>query len=237
MAGDDEGYRHTWLDGSECPWPAGKVVCVGRNYLDHIRELGNPVPERPVLFMKPSTALAPLQRPLALPAGQGACHHEVELAVLIGAHLSAADAAAARAAAAGYAIALDLTLRDVQQYLKERSQPWELAKAFDASCPISPFVGADALEPDAAGLELRINGEVRQQGSTRQMMRPLFDLVAAISRHFTLLPGDVVLTGTPAGVGPLAPGDRLELVLDGRYRFTTEVASSAGGNGPGAGAA
>jgi hypothetical protein len=72
MAGDDEGYRHTWLDGSECPWPAGKVVCVGRNYLDHIRELGNPVPERPVLFMKPSTALAPLQRPLALPAGQGA---------------------------------------------------------------------------------------------------------------------------------------------------------------------
>ena len=97
--------------------------------------------------------------------------------MLIGARLTAADEAAARAAAAGYAIALDLTLREVQEYLKERGQPWERAKAFDGSCPISPFVAADALDPDASELELRVNGEVRQQGSTRQMMRPVFDLV------------------------------------------------------------
>lgn len=218
-------YRHRFVDGSAIDWPLGKVVCIGRNYLDHIRELGNAVPEAPLLFIKPATAVVGLDAPLRLPAGLGECHHELELAVLIGARLSGSDVAQARAAVAGYGLALDLTLRDVQAKLKAAGQPWERAKAFDGACPLSPFVPPTALaDPEATEIELRINGERRQHGSTAQMMHPVFALIAHMSGVFTLLPGDVVLTGTPAGVGPLASGDALELRLAGRFTFTASVA-------------
>ncbi len=218
-------YQHRTLDGRPLGLPVGKVVCIGRNYLEHVRELGNEVPEAPLLFIKPSTAVVGLDAPLRLPAGQGSCHHELELAVLIGARLEDASDAQARAAVAGYGLALDLTLREVQAELKAKGQPWELAKAFDGACPLSPFVPPEALpEPQAAELALIVNGVRRQHGSTTQMMYPILPLIAHISRHFTLLPGDVVLTGTPAGVGPLNPGDALELILDGRFAFRAEVA-------------
>ena len=217
-------YQHRYLDGSPLNWPVGKVVCIGRNYLDHIRELNNAVPETPILFIKPATALWPLDQPIRLPEGRGACHHEVELAVLIGQELRDADAAMARQAVAGYGVALDLTLRDLQNQLKKQGHPWETAKAFDGSCPLSPFLKPEALpEPQAADLSLQVNGAVRQQGNTRLMMIGIFDLIAYISTHFTLQPGDVVLTGTPAGVAPLAGGDALILSLAG-HDFTARVA-------------
>lgn len=217
-------YRHRSLDGNPLNLPVGKVVCIGRNYLDHIRELNNVVPETPILFMKPATALVALDEPIRLPFGRGECHHEVELAVLVGRELRNADAETARQAVAGYGIALDLTLRDVQNELKKNGHPWETAKAFDGSCPLSPFLKpADLSEPLATDLSLRINGEIRQQGNTRQMMISIFELVAYISTHFTLLSGDVVLTGTPAGVGPLGSGDSLVLNLAG-YEFAAQVA-------------
>lgn len=217
-------YQHRYLDGSPLDLPAGKIVCIGRNYLEHIRELNNAVPETPILFMKPATALAGLDEPIHLPVGRGECHHEVELAVLVGRELRNAGAETARQAVTGYGIALDLTLRDVQNELKKKGHPWETAKAFDGSCPLSPFLKPEALpDPQATDLALRANGELRQQGNTRQMMVGIFELMAHISTHFTLQPGDVVLTGTPAGVGPLRSGDELILILAG-HEFAARVA-------------
>ncbi|HAS82354.1 MAG TPA: fumarylacetoacetate hydrolase family protein [Verrucomicrobia bacterium] len=210
-------YQHRYLDGSSLTLPVGKVVCIGRNYLDHIRELNNVVPETPILFMKPATALTSLDEPIRLPAGRGECHHEVELAVLIGRELCQVDAATARQAVVGYGVALDLTLRDLQNALKKQGHPWETAKAFDGACPLSPFLQPEALpEPQATDLSLQVNGAIRQQGNTRLMMIGIFELLATISTHFTLQPGDVVLTGTPAGVAPLAPGDALVLSIAGQ---------------------
>ena len=217
-------YQHRYLDGSPLDLPAGKVVCIGRNYLEHIRELNNAVPETPILFMKPSTSLAALDEPIHPPIGRGECHHEVELAVLVGRELRNADAETARRAVAGYGVALDLTLRDVQSELKKKGHPWETAKAFDGSCPLSPFLKPDAVpDPQATDLALRVNGDIRQRGNTRQMMVGILELMAHISTHFTLRPGDVVLTGTPAGVGPLHSGDELILGLAG-HDFAAEVA-------------
>lgn len=217
-------YQHHYLDGSSLALPVGKVVCIGRNYLDHIRELNNAVPETPILFMKPATALLSLDEAIRWPAGRGECHHEVELAVLVGWELRNVNVETARDAVVGYGIALDLTLRDLQNELKKKGHPWETAKAFDGSCPLSPFLKPEALpDPQATDLSLRVNGEIRQHGNTRQMMVGVFDLIAHISTHFTLMPGDVVLTGTPAGVGPLRSSDALTLSLAG-HDFTAWVA-------------
>ncbi|MCB1768318.1 MAG: fumarylacetoacetate hydrolase family protein [Candidatus Competibacteraceae bacterium] len=217
-------YQHRYLDGSSLHLPVGKVVCIGRNYLDHIRELNNPIPETPILFIKPTTALVALNQPIQLPVGRGECHHEVELAVLVGQLLQNAEAKTARQAVAGYGVALDLTLRDLQNELKKKGHPWETAKAFDGSCPLSLFLKPEALpHPQAIDLSLRVNGEIRQQGNTQQMMVGIFELMAYMSTHFSLQPGDVVLTGTPAGVGPLTSGDVLILNLAG-YEFSARVA-------------
>ncbi len=214
-------YR--FFNGDLIDLEPGKIVCVGRNYLAHIQEMGSAVPEEPVLFMKPNTALVPLEEPLRLPAGQ-TCHHELEIAALIGRRLSRVDAGEAQAAVLGYALALDLTLRDLQADLKKKGLPWERAKAFDGSCPLGPFVPPDQL-PDiqSLGFTLHVNGALRQDGRTGLMIYPVFDLIAHISQQFTLLPGDLVLTGTPAGVGPLVSGDRLALALDGRFSLETTV--------------
>lgn len=217
-------YQHSYLHGERIDLPIGKVVCIARNYVDHIRELDNPMPEEPILFIKPATSLVPLQQSIRIPAHRGACHHEVELAVLIGTQLTHASVQAAQQAIIGYGIALDLTLREVQNKLKQQGHPWEIAKAFDAACPISPFLKPEEVaEPQALELSLEINAQLRQQGNTRCMINGIFALLSYISQHFTLQPGDIVLTGTPAGVGALNPGDRLVLKL-GSVSFTTQVA-------------
>lgn len=209
-------YRYT--DGTLSGLSPGKVVCVGRNYAEHAKELGNPVPAEPILFIKPRTAIVPMRAPVAVPRGQGACHFETELAVLVGNTLRQADEASAASSIAGLGLALDLTLRDVQDALKAKGLPWEKAKAFDGACPLSDFVRPSegtGLAAQLANLRLRlwVNGEVRQDGNTADMLTPVVPLLVYMSRHFTLEPGDVVLTGTPKGVGPLLPGDRLRVVL------------------------
>ncbi len=203
-------YQHRWMDGTPVALPVGKAVCVGRNYAAHARELGNDVPAEPLLFMKPASAFCHLDQPLQLPRDQGEVHHEVEVVVLIDGPLKDAGTEDARRAIAGYGIGLDLTLREVQNRLKEKGHPWERAKAFDGAAPMSGFIDAKDV-PDDRPLELSlaVNGTVRQQGHTGLMLFPVFELVAHISQHFTLAPGDVVFTGTPAGVGPLAAGDKL----------------------------
>ena len=217
-------YRHI-LDGKPLDLPVGKVVCVGRNYAEHAKELNNPVPTSPILFMKPSTSVVALEPGFAVPQDQGECHHELEMSVLIGKPLKNADEAAAKDAILGYGIGLDLTLRDLQNKLKEKSHPWEVAKAFDGANPLSAFISAAQLaDPERTAIRLTVNEQVRQQGNTSDMITPVFKLLAFMSRHFTLLPGDVIMTGTPAGVAALRSGDRLQLTLGDLLSCTTVVA-------------
>ena len=207
---DPDGYQHRWIDGSAMNMPVGKVVCVGRNYADHAKELGNETPDAPILFMKPATALTSLHEPLVLPEGQGPVHHEVEMVVLIGKRIRKETRLDhVRFSVAAYGIGLDLTLREVQNQLKEKGHPWERAKAFDGAAPVSGFIDARGISvKQKLNVTLEINDEVRQHGHTGQMLFPTFELLSEISQTFTLEPGDVVFTGTPAGVGPLNSGDK-----------------------------
>jgi 2-keto-4-pentenoate hydratase/2-oxohepta-3-ene-1,7-dioic acid hydratase in catechol pathway len=222
---------HFALQLNDAPFPhaLGKIVCVGRNYAAHAAELNNPLPSVPLLFMKPASAATELARPLQLPANLGAVHHEMEMAVLIGAPLSNAEEDEALAAIAGVGVALDLTLRDVQDQLKRDGHPWERAKAFDGAYPLSGFIGAQSLDLRNLKLQLWRNGRLQQDGNTGQMLFSTVALIAEISRIFSLQPGDVVSTGTPAGVGPLASGDVLIAALgatgvDDLLRIETTVA-------------
>lgn len=219
-------YRHRYTCSSECDLPLGKIVCVGRNYAAHAAELDNPIPEEPLLFIKPATAAVPMAEPIHLPAGRGSCHFEGELALLIGERLTSANPADVPGAIAGLGLALDLTLRELQSKLKTDGHPWEKAKAFDGACPLSPFVKLDWLPDwDALTFTLWLNDEIRQRGKTAHMLTPILDLTAYISSYFTLEPGDVILTGTPAGVGELLHGDRLILQLEEDWlRVETRVA-------------
>jgi len=217
-------YEHKYSDGSSCPFPPGKVVCVGRNFFEHIKELNNPVPDEPILFMKPSTSLRALEDGIELPEYSQNCHNETELAVLFGKELRKADAGAIEEAIDSYAIALDLTLRDIQQKLKDKGYPWEVAKAFDGACPISPFIKKEGIaDPQDTMLKLTVNGEIRQQESTKLMITKILDLIVYASHRFTFMPGDIFLTGTPAGVAQLKSGDQLELELESKYVFQTFV--------------
>jgi len=207
-------YQHRFVDGQRAAWPLGKVVCVGRNYAEHAKELNNPVPTSPLLFMKPATSAVALKAPIHLPLNQGPCHFETEIAVLIGETIRQSSIETIAPKVAGYGIGLDLTLRQLQDQLKAKGYPWEMAKAFDGACPLSAFVPAQAIvHPEHLGLSTHINGELRQCGFVSEMITPLFELIAFISQHFTLQAGDVVMTGTPAGVGALNPGDQLSLSL------------------------
>ncbi|MTB65741.1 fumarylacetoacetate hydrolase family protein [Providencia sp. wls1943] len=216
-------YQHRDWQGALLDFPANKVVCVGSNYAKHIKEMGSALPEEPVLFIKPETALCDVNQPIVIPKELGSVHHEVEMAILIGMPLKNADEDRVARAIAGYAVALDLTLRDLQAKFKKVGQPWEKSKAFDGSCPISGFIpvgGTSDLQN--MSLSLEINGEVRQSGSTRDMITPVLPLISYMSRFFTLRPGDVILTGTPEGVGPLASGDMLKLTINDNS-LTTRV--------------
>ena len=216
-------YQHHWKDGTPVHLPLGKIVCIGRNYAEHARELNNPVPDEPLLFIKPATSAVHITRPLHLPRERGEVHFETELAVLIGRPLTNASASEAEGAILGYGLALDLTLREVQSRLKEKGHPWERAKAFDGACPLSPFVSVDRLRRDYLTFTLDINRERQQTGDTRDMLNPIVPLIAYMSSQFTLMPGDVVLTGTPKGVGPLASGQILSLELEDALFVETTV--------------
>jgi len=215
-------YIHI-VDGAPASLPLGKIVCVGRNFADHAKELNNSVPQEPVLFIKPSTALADLGAPVEIPAAWGSCHFEAEMTVLIGQPLTRCSEQQAADAIAGVGIALDVTLRDLQAELKQQSLPWEKAKAFDGACPLSDFVRLPASELQDQQIQLRQNGQLKQDGNSADMITPVLQLLAYISQFFTLQPGDVVLTGTPAGVGPLAPGDELQLNLSTKLNITTHI--------------
>lgn len=210
-------YQHRDWQGDLLELPVNKVVCVGKNYSEHIKEMGGIAPSQPLLFIKPETALCDINQPVAIPDGFGSVHHEVELAVLIGLPLKNAEESRVVNAIAGYGIALDLTLRDLQAECKKAGEPWEKAKGFDGACPISGFIPVGQFgDAQQASLSLVINGEVRQEGNTRDMILPILPLISYMSRFFTLRPGDIILTGTPSGVGPLNHGDDFIVALNGK---------------------
>ena len=216
-------YQHRDWQGALLDFPVNKVVCVGNNYADHIKEMGSQVSGEPVVFIKPETALCDIRQPIALPTGLGSVHHEIELAVLIGTPLKQATPDRVANAIAGYGLALDLTLRDLQSQFKAAGQPWEKAKGFDGSCPMSGFIPVSEFgDAQQAELRLLINGELRQEGNTRDMLTPVLPLIAYMSRFFTLRAGDIILTGTPHGVGPLKAGDEICATLNGKD-VTTRV--------------
>jgi 2-keto-4-pentenoate hydratase/2-oxohepta-3-ene-1,7-dioic acid hydratase in catechol pathway len=188
-----------------------KIVCVGRNYREHAKELGNEVPSEPLLFLKPPSSLLPPGGVVALPPESRRVDHEGELAVVIGARLRRVDAAAAARAIGGLTCADDVTARDLQK----RDVQFTRGKGFDGFCPVGPCIETEP--PDLATLEIttRVNGETRQHGRIADMIFPIPELISYISQVMTLLPGDLLLTGTPAGVGPLAAGDRVEIEVAG----------------------
>ncbi|MBT1074986.1 fumarylacetoacetate hydrolase family protein [Geobacter grbiciae] len=212
------------LAGSSTEHPIGKILCIGRNYAEHIKELGNETPDAPVIFTKPATSVIGDGDAIVIPPYSRDCHHEAELAVLIG--TAGKDISVERALkhVAGYGIAIDLTLRDVQAELKKKGLPWDIAKGFDTACPLSPFVPADRVaDPQDLRIILTVNGETRQDGSTSLMIHTVREIISHMSGIFTLEPGDVILTGTPAGVSPIVSGDRLVAEIPGVARLQVSV--------------
>lgn len=191
-----------------------RIFCVGRNYADHAKELGNVMPEpgsTPIIFMKPVTSLVEQGAPLVLPKGVGAVHHEMELVLALGEGGANIPAASALKHVAGATLGLDLTLRDEQARLKQAGSPWELAKAFDGSAAVGKFNPPGGFDLQALDMLCTVNGQVRQHGNTRDMLFPVAAIIAFLSSRWRLLPGDLIYTGTPAGVGPLRPADRIEI--------------------------
>ena len=203
------------------PLTIGKVVCVGRNYVAHAHELGNEVPSSPLLFMKPTSSIVSISSTAAAnklvrpdTSRYGETHYEAELCIQLSADLPAATVEQAKQAVGGVTLGLDLTLRDLQSKLKDKGQPWERAKCFDGSCVLADWVDAQAFgDFTQVRYQLYINDELKQDGDSALMLFSVYELLADISHAFSLQAGDVIMTGTPSGVGVLQAGDVLKLVL------------------------
>lgn len=199
-----------------------RIFCIGKNYAEHVNELahlGHKPDGECVVFMKPATSIVPAGQPLKLPRDRGAVHHEAELVVRIGAGGANIAAADALDHVDALTLGLDLTLRELQTRLKNSGKPWELAKSFDGAAPLGAWSALDGRDPQAIEFFLEVNGERRQHGRTRDMLYPVAQQIRILSATWALLPGDLVYTGSPAGVGPLVAGDRVVLHGPGLGRF------------------
>lgn len=206
-------------------FPIGKILCIGRNYWEHIKELGNAPPEAPVIFIKPASSVIGEGEAVVIPPYSHDCHHEAELALLIGRKGKDIPVDQAMEHIAGYGVGIDLTLRDVQGELKKKGLPWEIAKGFDTACPLSAFVEASKVaDPQNLQIRLTVNGEIRQDGNTSMMIHSIPAIVSHMSGSFTLEPGDVILTGTPAGVSRIVSGDTLVAEIPGVATLRVSVA-------------
>jgi acylpyruvate hydrolase len=202
-----------------------KIICIGRNYREHATELGNAVPEEPVFFLKPTTACLYPGQLIRLRPHLGEIHHEVELVVMVDSYASNVPVAMALGLVASYTLGLDLTARAIQTELKAKGLPWEKAKAFDGSAvlgevelPMTAGTNLQHLE-----VQLKRNGTTVQHGNTRDMLFSVAEIISHVSRYITLEPGDLIFTGTPAGVGPIAHGDLLEGFLNGNCVLRANV--------------
>jgi 2-keto-4-pentenoate hydratase/2-oxohepta-3-ene-1,7-dioic acid hydratase in catechol pathway len=198
--------------------PRSKVVGIGRNYVDHAHELGNEVPKAPLMFLKPNTSVIGPNEPIVLPEFSEEISFEAELCVVIGRICKDVPEDRVDEVIFGYTCGNDLTARDAQK----TDNQWARAKGFDTSAPLGPWIETE-LDPDDLAIKGWLNGELRQDGSTKQMIFGVRELVATVSRAFTLLPGDVIMTGTPAGVGLVTAGDRYEIEIEGIGRLANPI--------------
>jgi 2-keto-4-pentenoate hydratase/2-oxohepta-3-ene-1,7-dioic acid hydratase in catechol pathway len=192
------------------PVVPSKIVAIGLNYRDHAREMGRPLPDEPRIFLKPPTAVVGPDDPIVYPACSTRVDHEAELAIVIKRRCRNVPPERAREFVLGYTCLNDVTARDLQ----ERDGGPTRAKAFDTFCPLGPCIATD-IDPNAVTVEALVNGEIRQSSSTKELIFSVEEIVARVSQIMTLLPGDVIATGTPPGVGPLRPGDRVEIRIEG----------------------
>lgn len=201
-----------------------KIICIGRNYVDHAKELNNPVPKEPVFFMKPDTALIQSRNPFIYPSFSNDIHHEVEIVVKInkiGKHI---EERFAHKYYEEITVGVDFTARDVQQQCKEKGLPWEKAKAFDGSAPTGKFVNISEFENiNNLNFSIQINGEIKQQGNTKDMLFNINQIIAYVSQFVTLKIGDYIFTGTPAGVGAVKIGDKLDCFIEDKKLLSFNV--------------
>jgi len=204
--------------------PVGKILCLGRNYAEHAREMMAEIPLEPVVFLKPSSALVSDGGSVIIPPFSKEVHHEVEMVLVIGREGRHIAREQAMEHIAGYAVGLDMTLRDIQSVAKSKGLPWTVAKGFDTSAPLSQAVERDQIgDPHTLTLSLKVNGHLRQHSSTAAMIFPVDVIVSYLSTIFTLEPGDLIFTGTPEGVAAVAQGDLLEAELESVGRLTVNV--------------
>lgn len=211
------------IAGSTTRFPVRRIFCVGQNYAEHTREMGgDPTRQAPFFFTKPADAVVNSSAELAFPSQTADLHHEVELVIAIGTGGSDISVEAAAAHIFGHAVGIDLTRRDLQAVAKAAGRPWDMAKGFDQSAPMGAIT--PSVPPDAAAIVLTIDGHTRQSGNIDQMIWSVAEIIATLSRFVALAPGDLVFTGTPAGVGPILPGQTVRGTIAGaepveiRYR-------------------
>ena len=201
-----------------------KIICIGRNYSEHAKELKNDIPTEPVFFMKPDTALLKNGQAFYLPDFSKEIHHEIELVLLISKNGKNIDEKFAHKYYEKIGIGIDFTARDLQQQCKEKGLPWEKAKAFDNSAPLGDFELKSKFDDlNSLSFYLTINGETRQQGNSSDMLFPFDKIIAYVSKFITLKTGDLIYTGTPSGVGAVKIGDKLEGYLNGKKMLSFEV--------------
>ncbi|MGF6992188.1 fumarylacetoacetate hydrolase family protein [Paraburkholderia sp. GAS32] len=218
------------VSGSTSRFPVRRVFCVGRNYAEHAREMGaNPDRDPPFFFSKPADAVVPATGVLPYPPLTSDLHHEIELVIALGKEGKAIAPENALDFVWGYGVGVDLTRRDLQATAKKLSRPWDWAKGFDASAPVSEIKPASELgHPSSGRIWLSVNGEVRQQGDLSEMIWPVADIISYVSQAVTVQPGDLIFSGTPAGVGALRPGDKVAGGVDGVANFSFEVGPLVG---------
>lgn len=200
-----------------------KIICIGRNYAEHIAELGNERPDNPVIFMKPDTAILRQNEPFYHPDFSEDIHYECELLVKIKKEGKSINPQFAHKYYDEIGLGIDFTARDLQAVAKEKGLPWERAKAFNGSAPISDFISKKGFDLSATTFELKLNDQTVQQGDTAYMLWPVDELIAYVSQFFTLKTGDIIFTGTPKGVGRINIGDRLTGYLQGDLMFDFEI--------------
>ncbi|KQR76424.1 fumarylacetoacetate hydrolase [Burkholderia sp. Leaf177] len=213
------------IAGSTASFPVRRVFCVGRNYADHAREMGaNPDREPPFFFTKPADAVVPAAGTLAYPMLTEDLHHEIEMVIAIGKEGSRIDPENALEYVLGYSVGVDLTRRDLQAIAKKMSRPWDWAKGFDESAPVTPIHLAEKHgHPGTGKIWLSVNGETRQTGDLADMIWPVADIISHVSHAVVIKPGDLIFSGTPAGVGALNRGDTVTGGVEGVAEFQFEI--------------